>query len=715
LSAAFSFEGTGGPNGDFDWVVRSGERFFFDTNSTPIVGGPNGVPTTQITAVNGVVDVRNLVIQQGGEIRVQGPNPLRINATGEVRIEGTLDVSGFAAKDVVTLATGNVTETGGAGAAGGGRGGNANENTSGHSLRGGRAFGAFQQPGLGADGGEMGFGSGRDTRRPGGGGGGRFAKDWSGVSVPTSFSAIAGAGGDGHPSSTGAESLLRPARGGTPNSGPFNDASDENDFFGVRPRVAGGQLIGLVRGELPSVWAGYGGGGGGNTTTRFPAQNWGFGSDEKGGGGGGAAGGVHIKALGPIVFGPNGVILANGAAGATGENAQGFDHVGGTGGAGSGGHVILESSARVDFTAGGLTLGDPLREIVQAVGPARRSGPLQSVNPCCTAYSNGGAGGPGVIQLHVPDPISPPSDDPSASIVVPTEALGLATPLDGVATPPPYVMIPTFGARSKARSEWISIGGADLKPDGSEGLVRFLFEGIETAPGANEGKIRVQGSRVLDIDPLLSVANLATSTVARILADGLTVEITGVGLLGIRGGMTSGVSNDVYLRTPSLLEDCVVRLVVFQNAANFEDFDIVHAEYDEGGPTQGDEALRVTVSAERGLLTDFNAGGTLGTTALRLVPRFFEVVTNDLPNFMPTTAFVRVRFQAAADNGLGSPDETTPLVDWTSDIRAFNTLPAGALQFFRYEVEFDLDSAGLGVTEDTVPVTLDFLKIPFVF
>src|SRR6185503_989534 len=87
LSAAFSFDGTGGPNGDFDWVVRSGERIFFDTTSTPIVGGPNGVPTTTVTALNGVVDVRNLVIQAGAEIRVQGPNPLRINATGEVRIE----------------------------------------------------------------------------------------------------------------------------------------------------------------------------------------------------------------------------------------------------------------------------------------------------------------------------------------------------------------------------------------------------------------------------------------------------------------------------------------------------------------------------------------------------------------------------------------------------------------------------------------------------
>src|SRR5262249_11920690 len=63
LSAAFSFEGTGGPGGNFDWVVHNGDIFFFDTSSTPIVGGPDGVPTTTQIAVNGVVDVRNLTVE----------------------------------------------------------------------------------------------------------------------------------------------------------------------------------------------------------------------------------------------------------------------------------------------------------------------------------------------------------------------------------------------------------------------------------------------------------------------------------------------------------------------------------------------------------------------------------------------------------------------------------------------------------------------------
>lgn len=69
------FGGTGGPNGDFDWVVRDGDVFLFDTTSTLIVGGPDGVPTTTQLATNGVVDVRNLLIEEGAVVRVQGPNP----------------------------------------------------------------------------------------------------------------------------------------------------------------------------------------------------------------------------------------------------------------------------------------------------------------------------------------------------------------------------------------------------------------------------------------------------------------------------------------------------------------------------------------------------------------------------------------------------------------------------------------------------------------
>lgn len=724
LSAAFSFDGTGGPNGDFDWVVHTGEVFFFDTSNTPIVGGPNGVPTTTINAVNGILDLRNLVIEAGGEIRVQGPNRMLINATGDVIIRGRLDISGFGAKNVSTLNTGNQVEIGGAGTAGGGKGGNANENITGPSPRGGRGSGPFRQANLGGEGGEMGVNSNRDCkncRRPGGGGGGRFAKDWIGTNtVANAFTLIATAGFPGNSGGTnpangarGAISRIVPAPGGEPGQGPFVDSSDENDFFGIKPVVDAGQTVGLIRGELSKLWAGYGGGGGGNAGVVYPNPNWNFNSDEKGGGGGGGAGALHIKALGKIVFGASGLILSTGGRGATGENTNFLDHVGGTGGGGSGGHVILESATAVDFTDGGTNLAAGTQDFVLSAGPTRNIGTTNYVDNCCIQMSNGGAGSGGVVQIHVPKPTVAPSDSiVSSDIVVPTLALSTSNPIDEVTSPPAYVLIPTFGARSTARSKWISIGGADKRPSGPDGLVRFLFDGIETT-GTEAGKIRTSGSTVTALTPLLVDLDLANSSTADLLPDGVTLELTGAALTTIRAGSTAGISNDLYLRTPALLEGCSVRMFIAGAPANFEDFPIVRAIYDES--VSGDEALRVTVTTERGPLTGFNPGGLAGVTAFQLQPRFFQVITNGVNDSLPTSAFVRIRFQAARDNGAGGPDEDSPLVDWTSDISEFNGAGAGALQFFRYEVEFDLDANDQGVSRDTQPVSLDFLKIPFVF
>lgn len=322
-----------------------------------------------------------------------------------------------------------------------------------------------------------------------------------------------------------------------------------------------------------------------------------------------------------------------------------------------------------------------------------------------------------MVQIHVPNPIAPPTSDPASDIVVPTAALSMANIVDGVTSPPAYVLVPTFGKQSKARSKWISIGGADVKQDQvtPEGQVRFLFDGIETS-GQDAGKIRTQGSTVMDLTPLAGEDDLAGFADARILPDGFTLELRGSELAEIRAGTTTLLSNDVYLRTPALLVDCAVRMrAVVAQGGYFEDFAIVRAVYDEGAAAPGDEALRITVTSEDGPLSAFNTNPQQGTTGYHLLPRFFRVVTGGLANRLPSTAFVRIRFQAAADNGIGEPGD--PLTDppWTSDIGLFNGLPRGALQFFRYEVEFDLDAMDQGITPDTEPVALDFLKIPFVF
>jgi hypothetical protein len=466
------FSSTGGPNGDFDWVVRTGEIFFFDTSRTVVLGGPNGAPTSSQTVIGGTLEVRNLLVEPGGEIRVQGPNPLRVQASGDVIVRGRIDLSGFNAKDVATLNTGNQVELGGAGGPSGGRGGNANILTDQSSPRGGAGSGPFGLANLGAEGGESAYASavlGKNARRPGGGGGGKFAADRTGEAAAEGQSLVATAGGDGNPTGLGAESGQAPARGGAPGLGAFDDAKPENDFWGFGPRRGPrGRLAGRIRGELAGLWAGYGGGGGGNAVpaTEFPNPNYTFATDEKGGGGGGGGGALHIQALGRIAFGAEGRILAHGARGGTGENTNFLDHIGGTGGGGSGGHIVLESAQKIDFTDGGANLSGRATDWVTAYGPARKTGNLNFVDPCCREQSNGGAGGAGVLQLHVPRPELAPSDDPLLSdIVVPTAVAVQRRPLDQVSSPEAYALYPT--CRPPAPLGWLGTGARG-------GLASFL-------------------------------------------------------------------------------------------------------------------------------------------------------------------------------------------------------------------------------------------------
>jgi len=696
LTAAFQFDGTGGPGGDFDWLVTSGDTVLVDTDDGRIVAS-DGVTAQLID--DGVVDVRDLTIELGGTVRVQGSRPLVINATGTVIIRGTLDVSGFDAASVILPNQGNVRADGGAGGPGGGRGGHANEVVTNSTPRGSFGQGPRGDINSGGQGGESGFApasSGKDARRPGGGAGGRFAPD-AGAGL------IAGNGLAGADLSTGAETGAQPAAGGVVSAGAFVDGVSNNNFFGSRAQGTVGNVTGLIRGELATLWGGYGGGGGGNAlpASQFPSANWTPASDERGAGGGGGGGGLHIRALGPIQFGASGLIRSNGGRGGVGENTQGLDHVGGNGGSGSGGHVILETASFVDFTDGGTALTN--RDCVTAIGGAQVSGATTSAG----SVSFGGAGGPGVIQLHVPSSLSAPTTfGGNSDIFVPT---ALST-LDSIASPAALPLVPAFGSRSLARSKWISVGGADQDPTGVPRLLQFLFQGLDTSGGADDGKVLTSGDEVQELTALIDEDLEGNGDVA-VLADRLTLELSGASLDAFALS-TGGIPNDLYLRTPALLEDFIVRLSVLTES---QDFVVALAEYDEGAAGLGDESLRMTVADEGTDLQDFiNANTGLGTIHYQLIPRFFRVVTGGVENSLPSTGYLRVRFQAAEDDGSGAPDADNPLVDWTGDISLFNALLQGQLQFFRFEVEFELADGG-SVSVDTQPTQLDFLKIPFIY
>ena len=141
----------------------------------------------------------------------------------------------------------------------------------------------------------------------------------------------------------------------------------------------------LVTGELLAPWAGAGGGGSGDShsvirldldgdmvldplTDFWPDQ--GFPNQStigywKGGSGGGGGGQVQLLSIGSIIIGPNGRILANGGAGASGQStdeSQGASkttQISGSGG-GSGGHIVLHSATGLNLQALNVgTAGDP--------------------------------------------------------------------------------------------------------------------------------------------------------------------------------------------------------------------------------------------------------------------------------------------------------------------------------------------------------------------
>ena len=358
LEASFDFGGTGGPGGDFDWVVGfSGpETVILDTTSSQILGGPDGIPTVTQTVINGVLDVDDFRVLAGSRVIVIGPNPLTVLAKGDVEIFGELLINGSDNPGVGTLNTTNQPEFGASGNGGGGRGGTGSFLTSQSTPKGGDGFGAFAQANRGGIGGETTYNTGgTNNRRGAGGGGGRLGPDvyfdhdddpnTGLVRAQQLIGLDAESGRGGAPNGKGAISQAVRAVGGEIGEEPFLDESDVNNFFGQMITVDNT----LIVGELDAAHAGAGGGGGGDavSSNSFPLIPFQIGGDEKGCGGGGGAGGVRILAIGDIHVYEGGRITAEGGEGGGGENTNFFDRVGGGSGGGSGGHMIFSTAGSV--------------------------------------------------------------------------------------------------------------------------------------------------------------------------------------------------------------------------------------------------------------------------------------------------------------------------------------------------------------------------------
>ena len=377
-------------------VVPAGTTMMYDTGSGPLL-------------------LTDLTIEVGATLRALGVNAFRVHAVGTVRVDGTLDLSGFNSPGVNSLNTTNIPEPGAAGGPGGGRGGTGSPQTTQSSLSGGDGFGPTVFPRVGGRGGESGIEmqsiGNVNMRRPGGGGGGALAADQPVHPDPLNSlnrGRIAEPGRNGWPTALGALSLTPPPLGGATGDRVFHDSDPTNDFYGVRI-IPGTGLPQL--GELTAPVAGSGGGGGGDAifSLVWPPPVFIPTGDEKGSGGGGG-GGLGIVVASRIVVGAAGKIRCDGGAGGGGENTNFLDRVGGGSGGGSGGYLILQARS-VD-----LSLAQD-----RALTALGGRGGVGMANQFAVVNS-GGNGGPGVIGIHVPigSPPQLPAGKSLADLSAPT-------------------------------------------------------------------------------------------------------------------------------------------------------------------------------------------------------------------------------------------------------------------------------------------------------
>ncbi|MCK6448814.1 MAG: hypothetical protein L6Q99_20660 [Planctomycetes bacterium] len=734
LSPSVGFTGTGGPSATFDLKIPTGKTIIWDTVSTTFTGGPNFLPTATQVAIGGILDIRSLLVESGATLVIQGPNPAVILATGDVNIQGRIVISGSDTPGVATLNTTNIPEPGAAGQCGGGRGGTGSPLTSASSPKGGNGFGAFNQLDGGGAGGETTWNDtkqGTLFRRGAGGGGGVFGANqaslsgaapvdqtYIGLDSEPGFSnyldlkTAAAACADATPP-LGAISGLCPPAGGAIGTGPFVDLSSTNNFFGYQLDTTANTV---TLGELKKPWAGAGGGGGGDASFTkgqpFPESPFDPTGDEKGAGGGGGGGSLHVLALGDIIFGASGQIECRGGSGGGGENTNFFDRVGGGSGGGSGGHVILETAQQIDMSAvtganavcilatGGQ--GGPGKLDVGGATPG--SGGVIETTPlldaCPPTYNTtniclgqvdgaGGDGGPGIVQLHVND------FTPGVDILLPTGKTlhDICKPRPLCATSvvgqnPTSRMVPSFGRRSRARSEWIALGLGSF--GGGPGLERpEVFDFLGTDPLT--GLVQTASEEVSMLTPVIAAANIDPAGVnAPYIVSAFQIVMDG-----------SGVSS-ALLENPSLLKHYLVEIT---DGSLLERYEVNSASYDSGN-----SLLTLTVDPTA-TGADLNAILTNPRTAA-LIPAYFRVATDGTVDSLPDSASVLVQFEVTTADSLGAPVEPATF-GTVYDLSTLAGTTLGTARFIRFDVTFDIDVLGAGLTATNPKPSLDFIRIPF--
>ena len=694
LRAAFGFGG----DGSLGRFLAPDEAIVInldtDFQQFPLFSGatPDVTPGTSVSG--GVFAFTDFHLPPKATLRIRGTNPVIITCTGDVLIEGLIDLNGANGTRDDTFDSAITPQPGGTAGAGGGKGGDSHPvvvPSGAQSLNfiqtpqfGQSGFGPFNTPGGGAGGGQCGaslpwigfastpncanFGATGDGSRGSGGGGGSLnvyfpladgAQDPNvaisgrrgaigiGNHLPVVFDPdetpipIAPEPGTyqatpGNPTNALARVNPNPTFdqaykdgliwdkgqmnvdesfwakthnvtfGGTPGPLPFQDADPENNYIG-----AGGELQTLIGGQ--------GGGGAGSRTegstyicrqSIFLSLGLPFTvNDAKGGGGGGGGGGMLLQAIGTITFaGPNARIEATGGNGAGGEQTGGSNR-GGSSGGGSGGVVILQSAADVLMNDAGLQsvvidVSAGCGHDATNLSPSNGTG-LPGGDSAVLQVGDGSPGGPGLVQIHVPDDSNIVKSKISADHFATALNIKCSGSSNGTSPFDPLVdtsKTPTpLTSRSVARSVWYDLGAvtSDFRPP------------IVTPAGALDGPIYGvpgQGPFFRGTDPLSG--------------DVMTDD---------DGFVLDPFNNDIEVDSPDLL----LADYIPSSAPNFQTVNVLFqgADEDAANPGTPDLATMTPLVAD---ITQLN-----GKRFLRWQVSF-DIATNELYPSGPTTPLPQV-------------------------------------------------------------------------
>ncbi|HBF22792.1 MAG TPA: hypothetical protein DDW23_03145 [Planctomycetes bacterium] len=519
---------------------------------------------------------------------------------------------------------------------------------------------------------------------------------------------------------------------GSAGPSPFaNDANWMNDFYGKRLDSVSGVI---ATGEILMPLAGSGGGASGDsqvitrenlgagvyasTADRFPDVPFRTYTNyyRVGAPGGGGGGQLQIQAIGPIIIGHGGKLDASGGIGMGGESTiYTYSTISGSGG-GSGGHIILQSATEFDFTnlnfGSGSTIGElDSSDNIQAFGGRRGwagawikpetrpsgTGTFYDGNQTFMA-GRGGAGGNGVIQIHVPDPLNnikwPAAQQAMYdNYVTQTHPEGdtnrIEQFLELVAEPIAYCMVPLFSSSSQFQSEWVDTGLAylhlDLDGSGQEtntypdyshaSMLRFL--GIDSS-----GDVVVD-TATEKVEPLVEIATGSTSD-ASYAAAGFAVTVSSA----------QAYFDADLLRNPNIF----LGYDFFPDASLPSGYEIVDVEFDLGA-----DEITFTSRTTDGPLT-FAVG-----SAWKVIPKFFRVDTAGTKDGMPASTRIRFEFQGADESSPGSNEPGT-VTAWTADLADLQ-----GLRFIRYRATFFIDEDSSGIEISSPRPSLDFIKIPIVW